>query len=827
MSLVTLRISLKDEARVYYSMLSLDPHVRMPKEHLEVELPNPFRQILIHAKNSIEVCLMTNNVIELERLGSYFASIIMPSELISLLAKTTDTYLYLDLDLDLVEFPWHCLKIGDKFLGSKFIVGRHIRMSDDDKVSLNVAPSKYLIISNPDGTLPQDAAEGESLREIFKANVSVDLLTRKVSRAEARDAISSADVFHFCGHSSSDGLQMSDGMITSVDVKSFRLVPRFVFLNSCNSGHFGNGESVPIVRAFLERGTRALLATTTPMRSADAAIFADHFYKHLQVSSLGESMKYALSSSDDNLLWAKLIFFGHPQYSIAFKQPRYWIRNFAAATALMSLIAVLCFTYYMVERGSKNVISNLDSESCRSGQSESCLKIGRDLILNGQFDLGMDHLSKSCDQKMVASCIEMGIQKVKTGQRIDLSMMAFQFCLNGTYPGCVDLGFELKDAGQSESAFAIFKSFCDQGDSLSCVGAASILDQTGDTSNAKNYSSRACELGSKLGCVRYAIGLTKSGQQKSGIKLLRKYCRDRVIPGACTDLAAVLISEGNTNEAIRLFELECNGDGENNAISCELAGVSLRGSNRLLAKNFFSRACDLGRMSACAIESGMFESDLGPCGNLDSNDCYSLGYRFQTTGDLERADKIYRHLCNHEFPQVCNDVGVVAKLRGDISGAKKIFDRSCGGGVANACYNLGTALMDEKLIDLALIKFVTACDLGNGSGCAQAADLYRSIGDKQNTLRYFESGCRNRDATSCNNWGSLQGDLKSYSDMKSGYQQSCALGLSLGCRNLALVLQNEKDELGASEVLSKSCDKGDVLSCDQLQNIIRGRELSH
>jgi TPR repeat protein len=798
MSLLTLKISVSGDSRISYVLLSLDPNVRMVDSAFEIALTTPFSELQKFAMHEVSTCLHSGNKLQLEKIGVDLAKLLFPEKLTQWLMSSNESYLYLDLDDDAITIPWECVRIGDDFVGTRFIVGRHVRVTDAGKVNLRHKVQRYTIVTNPDGTLPEASSEGTVLKNTLPSTASADVLNLRVSKNEACEFIASCDVFHFAGHSDSTGLKFNDDYLTGDDVDALSVVPRLVFLNSCDSGNIRNWDNlaVPVMRAFLQAGTRAIIVSTVPVQSVNASKIAAEFYLRLQGNeSLGDCLKGAGDKSGDDLAWARYVIYGHPQFRLnsITKSPKKikWPILIAAASAIVIVLSLLMNHF----RAPKVVMTEeelIHDRSCASGSASDCEFVGKSLSAKGDINAAISYLNKSCDQGRWQSCY-----------------LAAKAMVNG---------------GRIDQALDKFKSLClDSKDNYSCAQAAFIFESKADLVSASNYSRLGCELGLDLACISNAKLQGKIGNFAEAIKILQGYCRAGMQVGSCTDLGTVYVMAGKIDDAVKAFARDCNArEGELTGLFCETAGAETMTHRRKVSQDFFRRACALGRTSACVRVEAKAASAANPCGNLDSSDCHSLAYKFQTNGDLDRADAMYRSLCSKGFLNVCNDVGALEKKRGDVKAATRTFRRLCDLNGPMACYNLAIVSVEAGSSELALISFKKSCLLAYGPGCAQAADIFKRNGDVPSQTEFFRLGCEHDEPSSCNNYAILKSKEHDKVSEMTALHKACDLGLSLGCRNLA----NNFEDAGASEkakdVLSRTCKKGDVLSCDRLKSAVVG-----
>jgi TPR repeat protein len=825
MSLLTLRVSKRSECKIVFVLLSLDPDVRIETTEIEHELSEDFSVVLASALKDVDESLRVGNKARLEKVGADLARAVLPEGVKQVLAESKAHYLYLDLEDEVVGFPWECVRIKEDFVGRKFKVGRHIRVVDGGKTYVPTSKEKKCtVIANPDGSLKDAALEGDVLKGQLQATGEVDLLKASVTVNEACEVISSKDVFHFAGHSTATGLKFSDRDMTAGDISSLPSVPRMVFLNSCDSGGLKAwpADSQSIVRAFLEAGTRAVVASSSPVASEQAARTAGKFYdRFLKEESLGDSLAVASDGEADELSWARYVLFGHPEFKLIrekapSKRPRNnWVA--VAAAAVLAVIGVFGWRQIAAPKIEFSADERLKEAACLDGDFGSCYLLGEALASRSKSVEAIKYFELACQKKMGRGCVGLARQYFRTGS-IDAAKEVINLhCINGA-ANCDALAHDLHNHGNHDLALKIYEKQCSKGSGLSCVGGAFIKAELGDDVGALELNTKGCVAGHKLACVQYGNSLIKSGQLDAAVKLLRKYCVRGEGDGACVTLGKALTAQRKINLAVPAFKMACNSKSKHAGPECELAAATLELVHADYALEFFNRSCDLGRTTACAKVASLSAGKTQPCGGLDSESCYELGYKLQTAGDLDRADKIYRYLCDKGEIERCNDVAVLKIKRGDTIGAKSMYKDLCSKNVALSCHNFGAVLRREGVLREAVEAFSRACSLKSGQGCSYLAEMLEDDGKTADSEKYFQRACDLDDPTGCNNIGVVKNKRQDKKAAKSDYKKACDLGLSLGCRNLSLLLAELGEDSEALAVLKKSCDKGDVLSCDLMKS---------
>ncbi len=829
MSLLTLRVSKRDERTLVYVLLSLDPNERVETSEIEHTLPDAFQAVLSIALTDVEQCLRVGSKARLEKVGSDLARDVLPDDVKTALMESKDSYLYLDLEDALVSFPWECIRIGDSFIGTKFKAGRHIRVTDEGRAYKSLSDKqRCAIIANPDGSLKDAAKEGDLLADQLKTLGDVDLLKTNVTVNEACEVIASKDVFHFAGHSSGTGLRFSDRDMTAGDIASLPSVPRMVFLNSCDSGSLNAWANVDhsVVRAFLQAGSRAVIAAASPVATEQAAETARRFYERfLQKETLGQSLTAASTHATDELAWARYVVFGHPEFKLTRDEApstkkistRALLAASLAACAMLAVVGAFSFKILSHRTPGLTDEERVSEEACLQGNSSECSTLGESLLKRGQAKDAISYLEKACQLGLTGACVSLAEGHLLAGDLEIAKKLVHKHCIEG-HEFCSNVAATLQDRSLYDLALMIYSKRCEAGDSLGCVGASFVNDKKGDVKGAIEMSSKACDLGYSRGCHLRGVFLTKAGDFKAAFATLQKNCTPKSNYKSCTYLGVLFASRGQFDQAITSFKKGCQKSLRNAAKDCETAGTELQDARPIIAQEFFKQSCDLGQASACARIASLSAIKEHPCRDLRSNDCYQLGYRFQKSGELSQAQKIYSYLCQGGSIEQCNDVGVIHQLKGDLSAARTAFRDACAKKVALSCYNLGNMIEAEGSIADALKVFTEGCNLNNGQSCSQLGALLKKSTDTTTAETYLDKGCKLDDSTGCNNLGFYKNARNDKEGAKQDYKKACDLGLSLGCRNLALLLKELGGEQEAKAILNLSCGKGDVLACDLLKS---------
>jgi hypothetical protein len=152
-------------------------------------------------------------------------------------------------------------------------------------------PRDALVVGDPSGDLAGARIEAEAVGAHLTAQgLSVTMLVgRAADGPTVRAALPAVDHLHYAGHSTTAGergwesvLQLASATtLTIPDILALEDVPRTVSLLSCSAGVAPpepRSQGMTLTGAFLTAGSEAVVASSTPLRSSDAASFAAELY---------------------------------------------------------------------------------------------------------------------------------------------------------------------------------------------------------------------------------------------------------------------------------------------------------------------------------------------------------------------------------------------------------------------------------------------------------------------------------------------------------------------------------------------------------------------
>jgi len=253
-------------------------------------------------------------------------------------------FLHICLDDSLAYIPWELMCLDGEYLACIFNIGRKIRTRQERSSSLlkeKDPPFSMLIITNAKDTLKKTKKESQMIRKILDKQLSETIQARADSRITIDSffkKIKHIDMIHYAGHSEfnldnpeNSGWKLSDGYFSTFDIirlKQKKLIPSFVFSNSCQSGRFAHWQafenkkkySFGMAHEWMLAGVKHLIATLWEIRDATGSEFAQFFYENLAGNiSIGEALKNARiqlrTKCPNDLCWATYVLYGDPTYS--------------------------------------------------------------------------------------------------------------------------------------------------------------------------------------------------------------------------------------------------------------------------------------------------------------------------------------------------------------------------------------------------------------------------------------------------------------------------------------------------------------------------------
>jgi hypothetical protein len=323
MKILFLKIESSSESAFRFNLTSLDPSSRIAHDWVTVNLNQNISAFKKSLSAPIAEALIAGDSARILRIGKNITKELVPPEIAKVLSASDAKTLILDVDSAAAGMPWDLALLEDgQIVGRKFLVSRNLRSPDLSPYSHKKIGNHFLIVGNPDGSLPEASQEANNLKTIFDPFGSVSLIVESVHQEELLSAIHSSDVFHYAGHSGMKGFQLGEGFFVSPStIKSLPRTPYFVFLNSCDAAasEGWSAEHPNLVRAFLEAGSHVVIAPRAAIPSKHARLFAEEIYLNIiqRGFDVGQSLTRASKTFGDNhLLWESFVIYGNPLLNI-------------------------------------------------------------------------------------------------------------------------------------------------------------------------------------------------------------------------------------------------------------------------------------------------------------------------------------------------------------------------------------------------------------------------------------------------------------------------------------------------------------------------------
>ena len=330
MSDLILKINLISDCTILYSIISLNPDIKpgpdreITPERDPCDLLKEYSEKMLFLRTSGDQHKFYDTALEIRGL---IMPEVLSDQLKSMVGSFRESgkrYLVFDIDPRLGFFPWEYLPIDRHYLDEshkhylqdRFHCGRHLRGEGGFSFRLERGVRKFLIVANPDGTLPDSKTEANDIVETVKKYKTVLSSGQGGIRvSDAIDRIKEAEIFHFSGHSDFFSLELSDGELTSDSIRDIRPSPFLVMLNSCSSSSSKDYEKTGLARAFISNGSKIVIGTTVPVRSAEGTKFAKVFYDKLFSGyTVGKAMSMANKTFKDTVSPYRL--YGNPSLKV-------------------------------------------------------------------------------------------------------------------------------------------------------------------------------------------------------------------------------------------------------------------------------------------------------------------------------------------------------------------------------------------------------------------------------------------------------------------------------------------------------------------------------
>ena len=275
----------------------------------------------------------------LEKNGQELAQILFGGKADDLLAKIPEAKIVIIHDVESSHIPFEMMRT--EIAGTPAItsgISRRLAIRGVPVEELLARPPKagllnVLLVIDPSDNLPGAQQEGLAIETVLNSNNKIHLTVlhkdRELpTRQTFLNAISSADILHYCGHAFFDGpgenesgLILRDGNCTLADLRG-RDVPRVAFVNACEAGRVrGNhiNEAASFAEFFLRSGIEAYLGTYWEVGDNAAQTFAKEVYSQLiSGNRLDEAVTQGrkILKQQNEADWANYLLYGDGRFQL-------------------------------------------------------------------------------------------------------------------------------------------------------------------------------------------------------------------------------------------------------------------------------------------------------------------------------------------------------------------------------------------------------------------------------------------------------------------------------------------------------------------------------
>ncbi len=295
---------------------------------------------------------------KMDSFGESLAEMVLPGEILELLARFPDHHLSIVHDREAAKIPWETMGVNGWFPSIEGGVSRRY-LAQNMSIAKWLEKRKYektmevLLVVNPTRDLPGAEAEGDRILDMIKQFPSIKphvLRGVQATKEALLSAFSSGrfDVIHYAGHAyfntekpaRSGILCHGSQVLSGSDLAGVGNLPGLMFFNACESGRIrkapaegeapsGEGgendaatrinSNVGLAEAFLRGGLANYVGTYWPVGDRPAKTFAEVFYGRLMSGKpIGDSLLEARKAVHEirSADWADYILYGDPDFVI-------------------------------------------------------------------------------------------------------------------------------------------------------------------------------------------------------------------------------------------------------------------------------------------------------------------------------------------------------------------------------------------------------------------------------------------------------------------------------------------------------------------------------
>jgi hypothetical protein len=282
--------------------------------------------------------------------GAELAKLVLPEDVIKVLANFQKHHLIVVHDAPSSRLPWEALRLRDwapalgaglsrRYLAENLSVAKWLEERRRD------ATLHLLLVVNPTGDLGGAEAEGARIRELFGSHPGVDIVERhqeQATKAVLREDFSSGryDVIHYAGHAYFDPVHPARSgvlcagqeVLSGMDLAGLGPLPSLIFFNACEAARIRRKsafqdkslslrrrveQNVGLAEAFLRGGAANYLGTYWPVGDVSAKTFAEVFYTNVMNGQpLGPAISAARRAVQriQSIDWADYILYGSAEF---------------------------------------------------------------------------------------------------------------------------------------------------------------------------------------------------------------------------------------------------------------------------------------------------------------------------------------------------------------------------------------------------------------------------------------------------------------------------------------------------------------------------------
>lgn len=380
------------------------------------------------------------------------------------------------------------------------------------------------------------------------------------------------------------------------------------------------------------------------------------------------------------------------------------LRQIIPPLLALALLFQVSDTTAQQRRGDDTTSSSSPQIRCQKGNFEECARMTDSNLEEGSPEdkiaraMHMRFLEQ-CGKKQASACVAAAnnIFYGRAGMVSRREAVGYyqKGCEGGDMLGCNNLGnLYLGGFGVKQDvsrALSLYERACKADEADGCLNLGVVLVNNKDK---KRYDpqrglqvlARACKLGQMSGChLAGVLGLGEDakGQLTLAVERLGTACRGGIAE-SCMTLGNVYGKEdlGPTDleKSKQFFDRACE---LGKADACSFLGKIHLGTDRTRAHVYYMKACALGTATACTIAGLDFQEGSG------------------TERDLTKANALFEKSCKQNEPEGCYQLGNnllsgkgIAK---DRARALSLLDRACAGELEGACAVLAARCKADDL----------------------------------------------------------------------------------------------------------------------------------